>query len=273
MLSMALVRLVPSAKEVEQFGYCAHNWWLARHGAGGQGAASERGIAAHSALGKEQGLIEGEKREYRSAIAWASRGLMVAASVTFLTVELLYLNATTYHLLFLTTALVLVAGSGALLVIGLIAQADYRRRQQEAGVVPGRLLASDLTQHTPMLQDTAWDLTGRPDYILQTNGGPTPVEVKSGHTPEHPHHSHVLQLGCYLRLVEVGQGRRPAYGMLQYPDGVFRVDWTPALEADLKTTLERMRAAEAAGKADRDHEQAGRCRGCARRTACDQRLA
>jgi hypothetical protein len=34
-----------------------------------------------------------------------------------------------------------------------------------------------------------------------------------------------------------------------------------------------MAEAKAAGKADRDHEQPGRCRGCARRDACEQRLA
>ncbi len=264
---------MPSAKEVEQFGYCAHNWWLARGGVSGRGEASERGEQGHAQVGSEQKAIEGEKKEYRRAITWAFRGLAAAASTTFLALELLYLQATTYHIIFLTTALVLVAGSGGLLVLGFTARDDYQRHQKQAGVVPGRLLATDLAQQTPILRDAAWDLTGRPDYILQTQSGATPVEVKTGHTPDHPHRSHVLQVACYLRLLESTNKKRPEYGMLQYPQGVFRVAWTPALEADLKQTLQGMRDALAAGKADRDHQQAGRCRGCARRAACDQKLA
>jgi CRISPR-associated exonuclease Cas4 len=264
---------MPSAKEVEQFGYCAHNWWLARSGSDGKGDASRRGMAQHNQLGAGQSVVEAEKKEYRRAIAWAFRGLGLAASATFLTLEVLFLRASNYHWIFLTIALVLVAGSGGLLVLGLTARDDYKRHQREAGLVPGRLLATDLAQQGAILTDPAWGLSGRPDYVLQTHGGATPIEVKSGHTPPHPHHSHALQLASYLRLLEVANGKRPEYGILQYPDGVFRVDWTPALEADLKATLERMRQAETAGKADRDHEQAGRCRGCARRDACDQKLA
>ena len=263
---------MPSAKEVEQFAYCAHNWWLARRGATGDGEAARRGQAGHAALGREQSKTEAEKREYRSALTWSFRILAVAGSATFLTVELAFLQASPYHILLLTTALVMVAASAGLLVIALLAQTAYRRRQSEAGLIPGRLLDSDLAQQAPLLEDATWGLHGRPDYILQTHNGPTPVEVKTGHTPEHPHRSHALQLACYLRLLEAN-GPAPAYGLLQYPAGVFRVDWTPALKADLKSTLASMAQAQATGKADRDHEQAGRCRGCARRDACDQKLA
>ncbi len=263
---------MPSAKEVEQFAYCAHNWWLARHGATGDGEPARRGQAEHAKLGSEQSKAEVEKREYRSALTWSFRILAVAGSATFLTVELAFLQASPYHILLLATALVMVAASAGLLVIALLAQASYRGRQSKAGLIPGRLLDSDLAQQSPLLAETSWGLHGRPDYVLQTQGGATPVEVKTGHTPDHPHRSHTLQLACYLHLLEAN-GPAPAYGLLQYPAGVFRVDWTPALKADLKATLATMAQAQATGKADRDHEQPGRCRGCARRDACDQKLA
>lgn len=263
---------MPSAKEVEQFAYCAHNWWLAQQGRTGTGEASQRGEAGHARLGDAQRLVEAEKREYRSAAAWAFRILGVAAAATFLALELLFLQATEQHIILLVTAIVACAASGALLVIAFVAQRRYRADQAKAGLVPGRLLASDLAQQAPILEDKAWGLRGRPDYVLQTHGGPTPVEVKTGRTPEHPHRSHELQLACYLRLLEAN-GPAPTYGLLQYPDGVFRVAWTPQLKADLDATLGRMREASAAGKAERDHDQPGRCRGCARRDACDEKLA
>ncbi|MEK6985026.1 MAG: Dna2/Cas4 domain-containing protein [Candidatus Thermoplasmatota archaeon] len=263
---------MPSAKEVEQFGYCAHNWWLAKQGASGAGDAARRGQARHDALGAQQTAVEREKRDYRYALRWAFRILGVAASATFLTLELLYLRAVEQHVILLSTAIVATAASGALLVIAFLAQIRYRREQRASGLVPGRLLASDLAEQTPLLSDVVRGLSGRPDYILQTREGPTPVEVKSGRTPDHPYRSHTLQLACYLRLLDAN-GQAPQYGLLQYPDGIFRVDWTPQLKADLDATLAQMQAATLAGRADRDHEQAGRCRGCARRAACEQKLA
>jgi len=104
-------------------------------------------------------------------------------------------------------------------------------------------------------------------------GRTVPVLVKSGKAPREPYESHRLQLACLLRLAEVRDGQRPNYGLIAYKDGLFAVAWDGTLEARLRETLARMEAARAASKADRDHEDPRRCRGCARRGACEQRLA
>ena len=263
---------MPSAGEVEQFAYCAHNWWLARRGATGQGEGSRRGIVEHKRLGGEQRKVESAKREHRQGINWSFRLLAVAASATFLTVELLYLRASPYHIVLLTLALVLVSASTGLMVIALEAERRVRHAESEGDLVPGKLLDSDLAGGGRTLEDPEWDLSGTPDYLLDTPNGPVPVEVKTGHTPNRPYPNHVLQVSCYLRLLEAN-GRPPPYGLINYPDGVFRVAWGDPQRADLRAVLDRMAAAKAAGRADRDHEQPGRCRGCARREACDQKLA
>lgn len=263
---------MPSAGEVEQFAYCAHNWWLARRGVDPQ-EQSRRGIAAHQASGEALAKAEEDKLEYRRAIAWAFRLLAVAASLTVLTLELLFLRQSPQHYVFLTLALVLVASSGGLLVIALTAQETYRATQQAGRLVPGQVVASDLAGEGTLLSDPALGLTGKPDYVLKTAHGLVPVEVKTGQTPPRPYESHVLQVASYLHLLESTTGSPPEYGLLTYPDGTFRIGWDADLRARLRATLERMAAAEAAGKADRDHEQPGRCRGCARRAACEQRLA
>jgi CRISPR-associated exonuclease Cas4 len=262
---------MPSAGEVEQFAYCAHNWWLARGGTDPQ-EQSRRGVAVHQASGEALAHAEEDKKEYRRALGWAFRFLAVAASVTVLTLELLFLRQTPQHIVFLTLALVLVASSGGLLVIAFNAQETYRATQQASRIVPGHVVDSDLAGGGRLLEDPALGLTGKPDYVLQTAHGLVPVEVKTGQTPDRPFESHLLQVAAYLQLLEATTGKAPEYGLLTYPNGTFRVGWDEDLRGRLTATLGRMAAAQAAGRADRDHEQPGRCRGCARRAACDQRL-
>lgn len=268
-----LGRGVPSAGEVEQFAYCAHNWFLARKGVTGQGAGSDRGIQSHVELGKAQKAIAKKQSEARSGLSWSFRILGMAGSVAFLGLELAFLRQTPEHLMFLTVALFLVSISAALLVVGLDADRTARRRTQAEKLVPGNVLDSDLAGGGTMMHDAEWGLNGKPDYILETPHGPVPVEVKTGRTPPKPFPGHALQVGCYLRLLEATTGKAPEYGLLNYPDGVFRIAWDDTLKSDLKGTLARIQEAQATGKADRDHEQPGRCKGCSRREACEQRLA
>lgn len=262
-----------SAGEVEQYAYCAHNWWLARQGESGENEGSRRGIAEHKRLGGEQLKVEESKRDVRQGFAWSFRFLLIAVSATFLTLELVFLRANPYHILFLTMALVLVSASTGTLVIALDAERKVKEAAAKGELVTAHtLLDSDLAGGGKLLEDKEWDLTGTPDYLLQTPNGPVPVEVKTGHTPAKPYLNHVLQVSCYLRLLEAN-GHKPPYGLINYPEGVFRVAWGQPQKADLRATLDRMAAAKAEGRADRDHDQAGRCRGCARRAACEQRLA
>lgn len=264
---------MPSAGEVEQYAYCAHNWWLARQGATGTGEGSRRGIAEHQRLGGELEVAESSKRDIKQGFNWSFRFLLVSFSITFLALELVFLRQHPQHLLFLTVALVMVSASAGTMVIALDAQRRLKQQQAKGEVITTHdLIDSDLAGGGKVLHDPEWDITGTPDYLLDTPNGPVPVEVKTGHTPQRPYANHVLQVSCYMRLLEAN-GRDPPYGLVNYPDGVFRVAWGEPQKADLKAVLDRMGAAKAEGKADRDHDQPGRCRGCARRDACEQRLA
>lgn len=262
-----------SAGEVEQFAYCAHNWWLARQGVDTHAEDSTRGMARHQELGRRQKRIEWEKRETKRAWTWFFRVVAFACSATVLTLELVYLQSFEHLVILVSLTGVLVAAGAALLILGIFNERRARHLESESSLVPGKLVASDLSGEGPLLHDPEWGLSGRPDYVLETQSGFVPVEVKAARTPPRPHANHRLQLGCYLRLIEVKTGKPPEYGLLNYPEGVFRVAWDDGLRAEVKATLERMAQARAAGRADRDHEHVARCRGCARRDACDQRLA
>ena len=264
---------VTSAGEVEQFVYCPHNWWLSRHGVDGQAQGSRRGIAAHGHMGAAQQAVEEDKKEYRRALAWFFRAVAVACSATVLTLEVVYLRSFEHIVILVGATAILVAGAAALFVLAVLNERQYKAGQAKARLVPGKLVASDLSGHGELLHDPEWDLQGRPDYVLETKSGHVPVEVKAAKTPKHPYPNHRQQLACYLRLIEAKTGKAPEYGLLNYPEGVFRVAWDDALRADLRRTLQRIAQARAEGKADRDHEHPGRCLGCARRDACDQKLA
>jgi len=265
-------RTVTSAGEVEQFAYCAHNWLLARAGVDSHAGASGRGMAGHREKGRAQVAVEADKRQYRVALL-AALAVMMLGGAGLLASFALTIRGSTAQVTALTVSTIsLGLGAAALLTLALFAQRAYRHNARAAKLVPGRLLASDLAGEAPLLEDPSWGLSGRPDYILQTRDGPVPVEVKTGRTPPKPHRSHVLQAACYLRLL-AATGRPAPYALLTYPDGVFRVDATPETIGDLEATLARLREAERTGVAHRDHEHPSRCRGCARRSACDERLA
>jgi CRISPR-associated exonuclease Cas4 len=118
----------------------------------------------------------------------------------------------------------------------------------------------------------AFQLTGKPDYLVTNGADVIPVEVKSGRAPAQPYESHILQLAAYCLLVEECYGRQPPHGIVKYGDRTFEVDYTPELEEELLETLEDMRADLVAGNAPRSHDDARRCRACGYRERCDENL-
>jgi len=117
-------------------------------------------------------------------------------------------------------------------------------------------------------------LVGRPDYLVrERDGSLTPVEVKSSPAPSEPHEGHVLQLAAYCMLVEENYGLRPRYGIIQYRNRAFAVEFTDDLEDDLLNLLADMREDLFADELDRDHNDWRRCGRCSLRGQCVQRLA
>ncbi|MCE5296387.1 MAG: PD-(D/E)XK nuclease family protein, partial [Euryarchaeota archaeon] len=58
------------------------------------------------------------------------------------------------------------------------------------------------TDSSTLLRSERYGLTGRPDYILQENGGIVPVEMKSGRRPKGPLFSHIVQLAAYCLILD-----------------------------------------------------------------------
>ncbi len=168
-----------------------------------------------------------------------------------------------------------------LLIFGLmgVTAVVYRwsqRLRQKSGVPIGDIIYTDTGMWFPNdspLHAADLRLVGKPDYLVeQADGSIIPVEIKSGRAPDEPWEGHVLQLAAYCLLVEENYGKRPSYGILQYKDSAFAIDYTPELEEDLLDTIANMQEDAHHPIPPRDHDDWKRCAHCAVNPACEQRI-
>ena len=132
----------------------------------------------------------------------------------------------------------------------------------------GRLVAVDAGAPA-VLRSPRYRIQGRPDALRQASDGTVvPIEVKSRATPRGgPTRSHVVQVWAYCLLVEEGTGRPPAFGVLRYADGEFRVRW----DAVARQELLALRAELARPYDGRASPSPGKCARCPWVAVCDAR--
>jgi CRISPR-associated exonuclease Cas4 len=115
-------------------------------------------------------------------------------------------------------------------------------------------------------------LTGKPDYLVKTNGL-VPVEVKSrGSGRSGPYASDAAQLSAYCALVENTTGVAPTYRILQYANRPWRIPYTRHDREQVGQILGQIRDSCGSQSVHRNHTQPGRCRACGFRSVCDERL-
>lgn len=162
-----------------------------------------------------------------------------------------------------------------LLLLGVWVWARHLRRQ--SGLPAGDVIYTDSGTWYPNTESFyAMDLrlVGRPDYLVeQADGSLIPVELKSSRAADEPWEGHVLQLAAYCLLVEENFGVRPHYGILQYQDRAFAIDYTEELEGELLDLLAQIHEDSFEAELERDHNDWHRCAGCGVRDHCYQRLA
>lgn len=165
-------------------------------------------------------------------------------------------------LIFLAMAVMLLVHSGKL--------------HKQSGLPAGKVIYTDDETWYPNvepLHSAEYRLVGKPDYLVrQRSGDIIPVEVKSRLSPQYPWPSHILQLAAYCFLVNEAYGKRPSYGILQYQDRAFAVDYTEDLEDNLLNLLAEMRQDSQAEELERDHNDARRCAACGFRENCHHEL-
>ncbi|MBV9925709.1 MAG: CRISPR-associated protein Cas4 [Acidobacteria bacterium] len=168
------------------------------------------------------------------------------------------------------------------------------RESRRAGLPTGALLYSDTgrpvgrvagtevgrdgkRQEKPLVSE-ALELVGRPDYLIEVEGGVVPVEAKSTQAPANgrPYDSHLAQLAAYCLLVEDQLGAHVPYGLVKYRDREVRVEYTDEMRARALALIEElkndMNASAEGREVHRSHEDPRRCGGCSVRDACTESL-
>lgn len=149
------------------------------------------------------------------------------------------------------------------------------RQRKQAGIPSGRVIYTDANLWGKVekpFYDPNLRLTGKPDYLVKQGSQVIPIEVKSCRAPQAPHDSHIYQLAAYCLLVEHEFRSRPAYGILNYHDKTFAIDFTTDLESATQAVIREMQARTARKQVDRSHNDARRCLHCGYRSVCDQSL-
>ena len=163
-----------------------------------------------------------------------------------------------------------------LILVALLLWLISKRSIASTGLPTGRIIYSDDGSWIPLdepLFSEELNLVGRPDYVVVKGDGTIiPVEIKSSLAPNQPTEGHIMQLAAYCFLVEQNFGSRPPYGILQYRDQAYAVEYSYELEEDLETILEDMYQDMMFDKLDRDHEEWFRCQSCHFSTICNQSL-
>ncbi len=117
------------------------------------------------------------------------------------------------------------------LILALVLLWQANRSQRAIGLPAGRVIYADTRSWGPVeqpLYDAELGLAGKPDYLVETGGQVIPVEVKSSPVTTAPYDAHIFQLAAYCLLVQRHYGKRPAYGILHYPNRTFAIDYTAA---------------------------------------------
>ncbi len=151
-----------------------------------------------------------------------------------------------------------------------------RQKRRQTGLPGGRLIYTD-TQTWNRVEKPLFcqelSLTGKPDYLVEQRGQIIPIEVKSSRQVRAPYEAHIYQLGAYCILVDRCYGKRPAFGIIRYPDKTYAIDFTEELEEKVISLVAEMLAVVDKGDPpERSHGTPQRCARCGYYDICDQAL-
>jgi len=125
----------------------------------------------------------------------------------------------------------------------------------------------------PALLSHHHGIVGRPDYLIESDQGVVPVEVKISRCPARgPFKNHVAQLMGYCLLVEDSMGTPVSEGVLRYQDRDVRVPFTQEKRDWILGIILAIRAAKGGDAVRRSHQIPQKCRGYSVRPSCDDSL-
>jgi CRISPR-associated exonuclease Cas4 len=175
--------------------------------------------------------------------------------------------------IFVALALAWLVGASSYLYRSMRSMA-IARTTREKYQVAGPLVYVDSEHEKPKLfVSKRYGLSGRPDAVVLEGEHHIPVEVKTGRTPRGPLFSHILQVAAYCLLLEEEYGKAPPHGIIRYEDASHEIEYNEDVKKLVLGKVTEMRACLGRGEAHRNHNRAGKCVHCSRRSVCPERLA
>jgi CRISPR-associated exonuclease Cas4 len=165
---------------------------------------------------------------------------------------------------------------GFLFLSGVLLLWISTRQRRAAGIPAGRVIYSDpgfWGKVEEPLYDPTFNLSGKPDYLIERGSTIIPVEIKSSRLRTAPFDSHIFQLAAYCLLVHRIFGKKPPYGILHYSNRDIAIDYTPELEKSIIELVRDIRSNERRRGLDRSHQSSNRCHRCGYNSICDQALS
>ena len=199
---------------------------------------------------------------------------MIVTIIAVLSIPLVVLTDKRMALVFEILALVWLIGATVVLYFALKKFKIAGSKKEHQGIKEGEVgYVDDATEkkRAEVLMSDHHNVSGRPDYILKINNKQIPVEIKTGRVPKGPLFSHIIQLACYMLIIENNYGT-PPYGILRYGDREHKIDYTEDLRRTLLEKIAEMRNILRTNEAHRNHRRPGKCRSCSRRDKCPERL-
>ena len=166
--------------------------------------------------------------------------------------------------------------AAGLCILAALALFGYLRLRRKAlGLPAGKIIYMDTDRLSPAEQsiyNQKLGLVGKPDYLVESGDQIIPVEIKSTRNVSAPYDAHIFQLAAYCLLVQHHYGKRPAYGILRYPNRTYSIEYTEKLEEAVLAIIEEMHQQDRRKELHRSHDNPMRCRGCGYQKTCEQRL-
>jgi len=166
----------------------------------------------------------------------------------------------------------------ALLLLAVLAAAAWLLlRRRASSLPPGQMVYSDTDRRavTEPITSHRLRLTGKPDYVYQTDGVTVPVELKRRAAGRGPRDRDVAQLITYCVLVEDVWGAHVTHGVIEYRGGQrFEIPYGPAEREWVLALAEEVRQSRRMSDVPRDHQDFWKCRRCGYNTpgVCGQSL-
>ncbi|MFO7678085.1 MAG: CRISPR-associated protein Cas4 [Thermoplasmatota archaeon] len=142
------------------------------------------------------------------------------------------------------------------------------KKKKQFRIPQGKITYSDLNSPGKALFSKRYQLTGKPDYIINEKGYYIPVELKSG-SYNIPQNNHIFQLASYCHLVEETFGGLVPYGRLIYQDSDHIIAFNPKIRFELESILKQMRRSLEKSSIQRNHNDPKKCHSCSMRVYCD----